>query len=733
MVRTKLSRLLAVGLVLIFTTASASGIALAQNHNTSLTPSIQNSNAPSDPAITSSGPTGGTIIDLKMDPQHPTTLYAASDYGVFKSTNNGDLWAPTNLLSTQVYALAIDPLHTDTIYAGTRSLGFFKSTDGGITWNKSGDALISKQIIYTIAVDPVDPNNIYAGGRGSGVDGTTSGYWGGGAFKSSDSGLTWQDANVGLPEGWIYTLAINPVTPNIIYAGTHSKGVFKSFDGGLTWAARNGGLANFPPALPLDDNLKIRSLSIDPQNPDLILVGVWGGNSLFMTTNGAERGWANITKGIYGKHVRTVAIDPYPGHDFIFYAGFDLGGVYHNGETGAGNWAALPGQWGYFNVINAIVINPTADGTIFLAVEGAGVYRSTDGGGNWKAVNQGLTATTISAIKVDSKDPNHIYAATYGTGLFESRDHGVSWTSKVWPDQWDWMTSLAIDPNTPNTLYAGTDNYGIAVSLDNGATWNQINKNIPNTIGINPLTADRLDAGPLSPDLISGSPDIRAVAAAPTIPTSLYAGTWGHGIWYSKDGGNSWSTVDNTLALVTSILVYPNDPNSIVAATANVGLFKASLSAGSFTVANLTSGLASVNVKSTLIDTSTSPATLYAGTTTGLYQSIDNGATWSLFALAGHEIDSLAIDPANKNVFYAGTQDDGIYKTIYVGAGAAAYWFRLAFPTTTVKTLTLDPITNDVLLVGTSGGGLESITQSKLMPTVFITNLFIRVVPAPTH
>ena len=88
---------------------------------------------------TSNGPEGGEVFALAIDPVTSTTLYAGTQGGgVFKSTNSGASWSAVNtgLTNTEVRALAIDPTTPTTVYAGTGSSGgVFKSTDAAKTWN----------------------------------------------------------------------------------------------------------------------------------------------------------------------------------------------------------------------------------------------------------------------------------------------------------------------------------------------------------------------------------------------------------------------------------------------------------------------------------------------------------------------------------------------------------------------------------------------------------------------
>ena len=86
------------------------------------------------------GLTNKFVWSLAIDPANPTTLYAGTSGGVFKSTDVGTSWTAVNTGrgNTIVFSLAIDPTDTATIYAGTQAAGVFKSGDGAATWQPTG-------------------------------------------------------------------------------------------------------------------------------------------------------------------------------------------------------------------------------------------------------------------------------------------------------------------------------------------------------------------------------------------------------------------------------------------------------------------------------------------------------------------------------------------------------------------------------------------------------------------
>jgi hypothetical protein len=142
--------------------------------------------------------------------------------GVFKSTDAGATWNKVNTPPDNgVTALATDPLIPSTIYAAVEVCAasgcvvgaFLKSTDAGESWN-AGD-LGLPGIVSTLAIAPTTPTTLYAGI--SFIHSLSTG----GVFKATGTGGGWKPANTGLPGGsHVTTLAIDPVTPSTLYAGT---------------------------------------------------------------------------------------------------------------------------------------------------------------------------------------------------------------------------------------------------------------------------------------------------------------------------------------------------------------------------------------------------------------------------------------------------------------------------------------------------------------------------------
>jgi len=154
---------------------------------------------------------------LLIVPGLPSTLYAGSGAGVFKSTNSGGSWVPSGLSGQQVFSLTIDPT-AKILYAGTTT-GVYKTTDGGTSWQPIG---LSSDLIYNLVIDGTNTNIIYACTAESGI------------YKSPDGGKSWNEFNNGLGDLQVYSLAIDPFNTDVLYAGT-ANGLYVTILDGTMW------------------------------------------------------------------------------------------------------------------------------------------------------------------------------------------------------------------------------------------------------------------------------------------------------------------------------------------------------------------------------------------------------------------------------------------------------------------------------------------------------------------
>jgi photosystem II stability/assembly factor-like uncharacterized protein len=162
------------------------------------------------------------VSDVVLDRSTTNKLLAASEDGVYMSTDGGKRWQRTGLEGKGVRTLQQHPSEPNTFFAGTEDDGFFFSSDGGTTWQQS-NAGLTQLTVYTIACDRSDGNTLYIGTHGGGV------------YRSSDRGKSWNQLIQGLDNLVVHSLLLLPSNPSVVFAGTLNGGLFKSTDRGEHW------------------------------------------------------------------------------------------------------------------------------------------------------------------------------------------------------------------------------------------------------------------------------------------------------------------------------------------------------------------------------------------------------------------------------------------------------------------------------------------------------------------
>lgn len=155
---------------------------------------------------TSNGPTDAAVWSLVIDPTNPSTVYAGTYGGIFKSTDSGGSWTATSLIGSSSYPvyLTMDPQVSTTLYASF-GLGFYKSIDGGASWSPITGPTVGFNMV--IAVDPLVSTTLYAGI----IEGSS-------AYKSTDGGANWTSIYPG-SSFVVSSLVIDPSNPATIYLG----------------------------------------------------------------------------------------------------------------------------------------------------------------------------------------------------------------------------------------------------------------------------------------------------------------------------------------------------------------------------------------------------------------------------------------------------------------------------------------------------------------------------------
>jgi photosystem II stability/assembly factor-like uncharacterized protein len=397
---------------------------------------------------------GLPINSIKLSPYFTldavdTTLYVGTNVGLYRSTDYGDSWVVLDTVLTNGWVYTVASIGT-TLFVGTGS-GIY-STHDGLSWTP-----VSTDLGPTCLF--ADGTNLFGGTIG-------------GVFRSTDYGASWEEVNTGILGADIRSLVSNDKT---LYAGAWS-GVFRSRDNGNSWTPLAKGFACF--------SLVISSSSLY----------IGGVNHVGCSTDHGDS-WEFVP--VAAGFVNALAISST--YLFAGLRGEDSGvlRITHN----------APGFWTITQtalkdtIVYALAIKDT---NIYAGTE-EGVFRSTNNGMDWIAVNDGLTNLDVRALAVNGSD---LFAGTFGGGVFHSTDNGANWTAVN-----NGLTDLALNVLSfvfiGSNLFAGTWQGGVFLSTNNGGDWTAVNEG---------LMESMLDLSSV-------------VHGLAIVGSDLYAGTRGAGVW----------------------------------------------------------------------------------------------------------------------------------------------------------------------------------------------------------
>ncbi len=601
---------------------------------------------------------------------------------------HGATWQPLGPDGGRVPALVADPLDPDVVYAGTFGGGLFRSTDGGRSWEGWSQGVTD---LYVLSLAAGPDGTLYAG------------TFGGGVFRREPGEGSWEPANGALPRRFhppcechpeVAVLAVDPVS-GALYAGLVGHTVHRSIDGGETWAGVASGITGF-----------FRDLAVDPR-----------GSLYIATDHGLYRsddGGSNAVRLLHGPrraHITAIVFDP-ASPDTVYAATLDErgDGVLKSTDRGK-TWR--PARAGLRNrQVLDLAIDPNRPRTLYASTR-AGVFRTDDGGGKWRKTGRGLPGTQASALRVAGSsvlagmDYADLYGAT-GPAVFRSDDRGARWSRS---DAGIAASNVGSVAFANGAVFAGTAGQGLL--RREGEGW--VGAGVPGA-EVHALLADSglllaaTSAGlfrngeritPADPRT-NRPADVRSLALG--AGGSLLAGgkEW---IFKSDDRGESWRAVDQARQTWIEVLaVDPASPQTAFAGGTPVD----------FRV--IPPAVKSTDGGETWVQTGALPwlqalaidrGVVYASSLENLQRSRDQGRTWETIPPpAGTNflgVTALAVD--SKGVLYAAFSGIlGIKPGVYRMNGSS--WELVGEGLRNAYVLTLQMDAAGDLYSGTQGGGL---------------------------
>jgi ligand-binding sensor domain-containing protein len=341
---------------------------------------------------------GGEVHSIAFAPTDPTVVVAGTAAGqIYRSSDSGASWAPAGrtfpLPGWVVAALHFDPNRPQRVWAGMRGVwgggAVAYSDDLGETWEMVARRL--DDTLFSLALVPGQVGRLFIG--------TRSGVWG-----SADDGASWRHLSAGQEEiVEVSSLIAPPGLSGSVVAGTYRR-AFRSDDGGETWNGIFDGMV-------LDTQLS--SLQPVPGRPGDLWASTCGWVYHWSESN---RRWVRSRDGLAER--RTQSFQVLPGGRLL--AG-TVAGVYASEDDGR-SWARRTRD---DLSILAMAHHPERPQVVLAGTEGAGIWRSNDGGLSFAPSSRGLTAARVSALAVEGD--RLLVAVAHGgpsSGLYAAVDDG---------------------------------------------------------------------------------------------------------------------------------------------------------------------------------------------------------------------------------------------------------------------------------------------------------------------
>ncbi|PQV46541.1 sortilin (neurotensin receptor 3) [Jejuia pallidilutea] len=683
------------------------------------------------------GGMSGRVTAIDVVHSNPDIMYVGTaSGGLWKSTSGGIKWDPIfeEEVTASIGAVAIQQSNPSVIWVGTgegnprNSLnggyGIYRSLDGGKNWTLMG--LENTRHIHRVIIDPTNPNTIYVAAIGS--------PWGEhperGVFKTTDGGISWEKILFANNKTGAADLVMDPTNPNKLIAamwehkrepwffnsGGSGSGLHITYNGGETWKK-----VTEEDGFPKGDLGRI-GVAIAANKPNTVYALVEAKkNALYKSEDGGFK-WEKINDkediGNRPFYYSEIYVDPQ--NENRVYSVFTYVNV---SEDGGKNFTQLMPAYGANNGVHpdhhAWWIHPK-NGNFMIDGNDGGLNITKDGGKTWRFIGN-LPVAQFYHIAVDNDIPYNVYGGMQDNGSWKGpayvwRAQGIRnsyWQEISFGDGFDvvpdptnarfgwsmsqqgnvryydaetgnnfsvrpthpnpdvllrfnWNAAISIDPFDSNTLYFGSQ--FVHKSTDKGLTWKLISDDLTTN---NPEKQKQSESGGLTIDATGAENHctILVIEPSPLEKDMLWVSTDDGKVHITKNGGSTWTDVSKNIKGLPSGSWIPQ----IKASNKNKG--EALLIANDYRRFNYTP---------------------YA------YRTTNYGKTWERI-VDENDVESYTLsiieDIENPNLLFLGT-DDGLYISINKG-NTWTKWTE-GFPTVSVKDLVIHPREHD-LIIGTFG------------------------------
>ncbi len=582
--------------------------------------------------------------------------------GVYKSSNAGKTWEHIGLNKTRhISDVIIHPKNPEVLfvaaqgaqYAGNEERGVFRSLDGGVSWEKvlfinntTGASSLTMDmnnplILYAAMWDHRRyPWTMESGGEGSGL------------YKSSDGGSTWTKMEKGIPtEFGKAGISVSRANSERVYAVIEAEGtkggVYRSDDAGDSWKQINKDRIN------IARSWYYMEIFADPQNENIVYV-----------LN------APVTKSIDGGKTFNTLSTPHGDNHDLWINPKDSNKMINSNDGGANVSNNAGASWStQQNQATAQFYRVITDNLVPYNVYGgqqdnsaiAIASRTNDRGIDWKDWYS-VAGCESAYLAFDPNNPETIYGGCYqgiiekwssitseGKSIKEYPEIALGNAPEDFKFRYNWNAPIISSPHDRNTIYhAGNV---VFKTKDGGINWTVISPDLTR----NDKSRQGPGGGPYTNEAAGGENynTIMYLVESPHEEGVLYAGSDDGLVHITQDGGEQWTNItppEIEEGIINSIEVSPHDPGTayLVLMRYKFMDLKPYVYKTKDYGQTWTKIIEGINDEHTFVrvvrEDPVKKGLLYAGTETGLYISLNDGATWQPFQL------NLPVVPINDMV-----------------------------------------------------------------------------------
>lgn len=294
------------------------------------------------------------------------------------------VWMPTDLTEVSVYSLATDPYDTSRVFVGTKGHGLQISEDWGARWSRVSTGLEEDEVL-AVAFSRPAAGTVFAGTWHQETD-----NWRGGIYRSVDGGETWSKKQ----SAHVRAIAVHPEDGGVVLVATQGHWVYRSVDGGQNWTTSSDGMGN----------RYVKSLAFAETSPEVVFAATENGIDV------SDNGGISWSHSGLSNFLESIAV--HPGNSTIVYTSRAVmnGGTLYVSQDGGQNWSEVETAP---PMVRCVMFDPSPPHTVYVGTADNGVFAQTPGG-EWIALNEGLTDLRINALAMTTGTPKFLYAGTAG-------------------------------------------------------------------------------------------------------------------------------------------------------------------------------------------------------------------------------------------------------------------------------------------------------------------------------